>query len=153
MESDYFFKAGAIEHYRIEIDGEALSSLELAEEQSEKAQLKKQIIFNEDYPQSIQDNQFILDLEGMGFVKQILTATQLTEIQSIFTFKEVQSIEPSYCGAVFRDVLVFYLDQQITGIVKLCFSCGHHVILGTSLNTTNFGKAGDYALLKKLLNV
>lgn len=153
MLSDYFFKADAINHYRIEIEGDALEVLERSEHQSKEVELKRRIIFDEDHPLSILDCKFIDQLEAMGFTKHRLSSFQLTQVQSIFRLKQIQSIEPSYCGAVFRDVLVFYMNDQITGIAKLCFSCGHHVITGTTLNTASFGQQLDYKLLMKLLKI
>jgi len=93
----------------------------------------------------------VFQLVEMGFSKHTLSTSHLTQVQSIFSLKEIQLIEPSYCGAVFRDVLVFYKNNEITGLAKLCFSCGHHVMVGTTINTMYFGQGGDYELLMRLL--
>ncbi len=153
MKHKYFFKADAVHHYQIKIDGEVLHKLEFDEHASERELLKRQIIFDEQHPSSIREDDFIEQLPHLGFVKRVISESQLSAIQAIFKLKEINAIEPSYCGAVFRDVLVFYDDQKITGLAKLCFSCQHHVIVGTDLNTTYFGQQGDYHLLQKLLKV
>lgn len=153
MEHAQFFKTDSIIHYRIEIEGETLSALEFGENLSENDQLKKQVLFDEQHPINIKQTQFIDALENLGFVKTNIEHSEIVQIQSIFSLKKVTSIEPAYCGAIFRDVLVFYLNKQISGIAKLCFSCGHHVIVGTSLDRGNFGQDGDYQVLYKLLNL
>jgi len=153
MQPNYFFEIDAIDHYRIKIENDALETLEHNRHLSKKEALKRQIIFDEDHPLSILDSQFIVQLEGLGFLKQALTPSQLVQVQAIFSLEQVKLIEPSYCGAVFRDVLVFYKNVQITGMAKLCFSCGHHIIVGTPLSTAYFGQQGDYELLKRLLKV
>lgn len=153
MPHTQFFKTDCIVHYRIEIEGDTLSALELGENLSEIDRIKKQVLFNEQHPRNIHQNQLIDALENLGFEKAKVEQAELAKIQSIFSLKQVDSIEPSYCGAVFRDVLVFYLNNQITGIAKLCFSCGHHVIVGTALNTKYFGQQGDYENLYNILNL
>jgi len=151
MQYTHFFKTDAIEHFRIDIDGEALSNLEFRDDLSDTDQLKKQILFDDQQPVNIKENHFIDSLESLGFIKNKINQSKLEKIQSIFKLKEVASIEPAYCGAVYRDILVFYLNDQIIGMAKLCFSCGHHVIVGTTLNTNTFGQQEDYQTLHNLL--
>lgn len=42
--------------------------------------------------------------------------------------------------------------NKTIGIVKVCFDCMAHQIYGSSANTDNFGKNGDYSKLAYLLN-
>jgi len=153
MQPKLFFQFDELYHYRIEIDAEALEALEFKKRKTTVEQLCCTVLFDELHPKDIFDIAFIESLEKLNFKKNKVVKNEFEIINSIFSVKKVETIQPTYCGAVFRDILVFYEKQHITGLAKLCFSCGHHVIVGTDDDTTFFGQQGDYAILYKLLNV
>jgi len=51
----------------------------------------------------------------------------------------------------FRDILVFYKNEKISGITKICFGCNESVLIGTKYNADTFGQCGVYSKLKSFL--
>jgi hypothetical protein len=45
------------------------------------------------------------------------------------------------CAAIFRDILLFKENQKLTGVAKICYSCGHSVVLlGDSVSEVNVNR-------------
>ena len=111
----------------------------------------KWLVLVGDTPADISDTSFIDQLEKIDFTKKSIDKSAFSKIDEIFREKKVDILEAHACVHIYRDVLAFKKHDKIIGIAKICFSCGDHIIRGTTLNTNSFGQEGDYANLEKLL--
>jgi hypothetical protein len=112
--------------------------------------LKNDVLFNS-VPQNISDSAFINKLETIDFIKKTIEKTKYKAIEKIFTFKTVKNLEYGGCIYIYRDILVFKKNRKVIGVAKICFGCNDNKIIGTNVNTENFGQDGDYEKLSKLL--
>jgi len=154
----YYFQFDSVTHYQINMEETALEALEHNKTPSEDEELLQNILFKNVPPpapktlKDLNEISFIKKLIRLGFKKEMLKAQHFAAINEIFKERSNQDIEEPFCGVVYRDILVFHKLNKITGIAKLCFSCGHHHIIGTKKNTTNFSTSGTLKKLKLLLN-
>ena len=56
------------------------------------------------------------------------------------------------CAPEYRDFLVFRKNDKVSGIAKICLSCGHFYFISSKkeIETENFGTDEEYKLLGKL---
>jgi len=148
----YYFYFDALTHYVIKTNETELEELEFKQKPNETDILLSSILFKNELPNKLSSVAFIKALPQLGFQKKAISAKHFYAINELFKERDNQNIEEPYCGAVYRDVLVFYKERKITGIVKLCFSCGHHYIFGTKKNTSNFAQKGNFKKIQQLLN-
>jgi len=148
----YYFNFNALVHYQIKIDDAALEDLEFKKTPSHSDVLLSNILFKNHPPQNIKDIAFIESLNQLGFQKKEIAHKHFDTINELFKEQDSQNIEEPYCGAVYRDVLIFYKENKIIGIAKLCFSCGHFSIVGTKKDTSNFSTTGTLKKLQQLLH-
>lgn len=154
----YYFQFDSVTHYHLNMDETALEKLEHNKTPNEDEELLQSVLFKNLPPpapktlKNLTEIGFIKKLVGLGFKKEVLKAKHFAAINEIFKERVNQSIEEPFCGVVFRDVLVFHKLNKITGIVKLCFECGHHHIIGTKKNTENFSTSSNFKKLKLILN-
>lgn len=147
----YYFKFDALTHYQTSINAADLEELEFKAKPNEQDLLLHNILFKNHPPKNIDDTVFIETLQKLGFQKKVIEAKHFEAINEIFKAHKNQNIQEPFCGAVYRDVLVFHHQNKIIGVAKLCFSCGHHYIIGTEKDTTNFSANGTFKKLKHLL--
>ncbi len=148
---DYYFDFDQIDHYSIKIDENELFDLEEKKNLTQNQQLKIDIIVN-DKPEKITDTAFIPKLTKIGFTKNIVSENKHAELNEIFREKSHDEVYALACVHVYRDILIFKKSDSIIGIAKICFDCLDSQILGTDVNTMEFGQSGDYGKLNKLLN-
>ena len=148
--SNHFFDFDEVEYYNKDI-----SLQEWAEIARKKNKTTEEIallkILNTDYPTSLNDLNFIADLEELYSKKIKIDKSKFKEINNIFSEKYHGNYELYGCEAFYRDILVFKKDNTIIGISKICFECSLHSTIGTEKNTEQLGQNGDYAKLKLLL--
>jgi hypothetical protein len=145
-----YFEFDQVDHYYLEISEAAVWDLEIKNFRSEKEAKQLQIL-TEYVPYNVTDTLLVGSLEGLDFVKSILKPSKFKRLGQLFCERQHDEVWGSPCIAIYRDVLVFRKRNQITGVAKICFECEQHVIVGTKLNTTDFGQSGGYGKLKKLL--
>jgi len=154
----YYFQFDSVTHYQLNMDETALEELELNKTPTEEEELLQSVLFKNHPPptpktlKNLNEVSFIKKLVQLGFKKEVLKAQHFAAINEIFKEHSKENIEEPFCGLVYRDILVFHKLNKITGIVKLCFSCGHHHIIGTKKNTVNFGQSSTFKKLQQLLN-
>lgn len=56
------------------------------------------------------------------------------------------------CKPVYRDILVFYLNDKVIGVAKICFTCDQFIFRGAQGETDFFGYFGEFPKLIKILN-
>lgn len=145
-----FFEYDQIDHYFIDFNDKDL--LELIEKNpfSPLDSLKNITIIGE-APQNIKDTVFVEKLTKIGYDKRTLSKVKHAEVDNIFKEKQVNEIIKTSCVYIYRDILIFKINNKIAGIAKICFDCMANKIVGTNANTESFGQNGDYKKLKQLL--
>lgn len=86
-----------------------------------------------------------------GYSKSKIDSAKFDEINEIFREKKHEEVYGHACIYVYRDILLFKKKSKVIGIAKLCFDCDASVIIGTKVNTNEFGMNGDYEKLRKIL--
>lgn len=145
-----FFDFDELIHFQIEIDENKL--LEREEDNLTITERLQNDLIIMEKPEALSDTSFISQLEAIGFKKNIVSKKKFDRINNIFSVKQPKESVAYSCIAVFRDILVFKKNSKIVGIAKICFSCDQNRIVGTEMETINFGQDGDYNELHKILN-
>lgn len=151
----HYFTFDDIQHYSIEIEisdiFDDLDDLE-AGDISMEGQLRLDVVFGK-RPLGVEDYSLLDSLELIGFKKQALTRDKYDEINELFRTKDHEEIVSLACEPIFRDLLIFRNQGEISGMAKICFECLQHQIHGTTLDTRDFGQSGDYGKLENLLKL
>lgn len=146
-----YFEYDSIDHYKSDYDEASISKLEENKNKSKIDKLKLDIVVN-DFPDNINQINFLKSLDKIGYSKKEISKDKFPEIDKIFIEKTIEERTTYACIAIYRDILVFKKQAKIVGIAKICFNCDQHQIIGTNVNTDNFGQNGDYKKLEILLN-
>lgn len=93
----------------------------------------------------------IKKIELASTKKTIVNAVYNNTISELFKNKHCSEIISTMCIPIYRDVLIFYKNEEVIGIAKICFKCKIHDIIGSEINTEDFGQCGDYKKLQKIL--
>ena len=135
----YYFDFDQVDYYSIKIDENELFALEEKKNLTQNQHLKIDIILN-DKPEIISDTSFISKLTKIGFKKNIVTKNKYTELNEIFREKSHDEVYALACVHVYRDILIFKKSDSIIGIAKICFDCLGNQIIGTKVETMEFGQ-------------
>ena len=149
QEEFYFSNFDEVEHYFIKIDEHEIYPL-LDNLENEKNRALIDYIL-EDYPEDIEDSSIIKNLNIAGYTSQPVDKSKHEALNNLFKKKKHEEVYALACIAEYRDILLFYSEQKLVGLAKICFSCDQHWIIGTEVNTANFGMSGDYRKLYELL--
>ncbi|TPG39995.1 hypothetical protein [Flavobacterium pectinovorum] len=147
---NYYFDFDEIEYYNIDLSEEWIMNTWDKNKKTQKEERLISIIMQNTPPKSIDDIAFLSYIEDIGFKKQKIFKNKIEKIKDIFRFKQFNMSEQYACMAIYRDILVFKKENKIVGIAKICFGCKQNRIVGTKVNTDQFGQKGDY---KKLYNI
>lgn len=144
-----YFDFDELDHYFLNMSRETLSEIE---QKKTKTYLEeKQSNWLRQYgPDSLPNAEVGYELTFAGYVKKEVPAAIFPVINNIFCERPHGPGPASGCIPEFRDILVFKKDKQLVGFAKICFTCHKHSIVGTNLDTSEFGQSGDY---EKLFNI
>lgn len=145
-----YFEFDELEHYSINISIDEEMRLMERDSLSYKELWLNDVLFQRK-PATLADSSLLINLEKVGFLKQMVNASSYEAINTVFCEKKHKESFATSCIAVYRDVLIFKKKGKIIGTAKICFECLYHIIAGTTANTDDFGQSGDYQRLKKLL--
>ncbi len=145
-----FFLFDAIDYYVSDYDEAKIGELYDNQSRSKTDSFKMGILIG-DIPDSSTDGAFIAMLEQVGYRKEVMASAKFKEIDGIFMEKQTSENLATACIPVYRDILVFKKEGKVTGVAKICFSCGAYQIKGTTAHTANFGQDGDYGKLERIL--
>jgi len=146
-----FFDFDEVDYYSIEISEE--DAMKLMDENSTRlSQQKSDIILNDEFPKTIADIDFIKDFNKFGFKKYQIAPANFEDLNKIFVEKTEQDRIDFACIPIFRDILVFKKDNKNIGFAKICFDCHQYHIVGSIVNTENFGQGDDFEKLDSILN-
>ena len=145
-----FFEYDFIDYYKSDYDEYSILKLEEDKNKSKTDKLKFDVVIG-NFPQNITQTYFLETMNKIGYTKQEIPKNKFSEIDKIFIDKTIDENSTYACIAVYRDILVFKNQGTIVGIAKICFSCHQYQIIGTDVNTDNFGQNGDYNKLEIIL--
>lgn len=150
-----FFDFDEIEHYYKDINaGDILNEmkrLDGVDRKSDEYNYLNLIGYN--YPKDVNDEKFISNLIKFKFSKIQIEDKFYNELNKLFSFSNCQDDYGLACAPVYRDILVFYKEEKIVGIAKICFECGKSDVLGAKKDASFFGHCGGYGKLYKILKI
>ena len=113
--------------------------------------LRREIIINEK-PSELKDSLFIRSLDKVGFEKVKVNPFKYHEIKDIYRERSSPFIKTSTtCEPIYRDILIFKLQNKITGISKICFECQKSQNIGINGKLKSFERESDFKNLKNFL--
>jgi len=151
-----YFDFNHIEYYSVDITPSKLRALEnkglFLEDSLKKSKEEIELldIISGERLGTLEDTIFIDRLPQLGFLRINLTYVQLEKLSPVFCVKPTETFSISECIPVYRDIFVFRLDQEITGIIKLCFECEQSMFTPTDYDTMFFGE-NEFEELKEIL--
>lgn len=141
-----FFDFDNVEHYSKNIKDDdilhEMQRLDGIDKHSEEYNYLNLIAYN--YPKDVNDKEFISNLVKYKFSKIQIDNNIHKDINKLFSTSKCEGGYPSACAPVYRNILVFYKQDKIIGIAKICFECGQSYILGSSNDVRDFGSCGEY---------
>ena len=105
------------------------------------------------YPEELNEQNFVKDLSDFEYKKIDINSSDFLALNSIFREVKCDDGFAMACTPVFRDILVFYNNNKIIGIAKICFGCRQDYIIGTNKNTSEFGQCGGFEKLEDMLSI
>lgn len=120
---------------------------------SEKERIKtiRNYLQNTEALNQLSDTIAFLQMEQFGFEKHDISKELFAKLNKIFCDRPHEENYVHMCTPVFRDLLIFKLNNKTVGYARLCFGCDVEVIVGSTQNTGGFGQSGDFNKLKELL--
>lgn len=145
-----YFEFDAVEHYSIAISDTDLLRME---EKDTKTPVEKRLleVLIDDQSDSLIDANHLKGLQRLGFTKHELAAGQVDALRSIFCERVYDEFLTTSCSVVWRDILLFKNQGELTGTAKICFECDQSSFNGTSRFTGQFGGSGEFNLLRRVL--
>lgn len=145
-----FFEYDSIHYYTSIFHDSALVTLDDNRSASPIDSIKRNVLIG-NIPTTIADSLFIGILEQIGYQKLAVPPSKFAGIDSIFSETNAVPITQTACATIYRDILVFRKSGMLSGVAKICFSCGDHQLTGATANTDYFGSGGVYAKLENIL--
>lgn len=145
-----YFEFDEISHYRNEMPKSDIGNFLNNRSKSKIDSIKYDILFG-DIPISLNDSTFTLKLKSLNAKENKIQRKYYKAIERIFSFKKHEETYGYGCIYVYRDILVFKKRKKITGVAKICFECLGSKIIGSKMNTSEFGMSGDYKRLEYIL--
>ena len=149
-----FFDFDNVDYYFKDIDDSEILKevrrLEGVDDESEEYNYLN--LISNDYPKKVNDENFIKNILKFGYSKNQIDKKFYNEINSVFSETKCDSSFAAACVPIYRDILVFYKEQKIIGIAKVCFTCRQFDIIGTQKDISYFGQCGGYEKLYEILD-
>jgi hypothetical protein len=145
-----YFQFNKIEHFKIEIDEDKILNFGAKSKNTPKEKRLIQILLEENLDK-LTDTTILKNLQNIGFQKKQIPQNKFEKIKGIFREKKHSEVTEMSCVAIYRDILIFKMNNKIVGTAKICFGCGQSIIAGSKYDTSEFGQSGDYELLRDLL--
>ncbi|QDW19431.1 hypothetical protein [Flavobacterium sp. KBS0721] len=119
-----------------------------------KDSILNNILYSE-LPDKLDDNVFYKTINSNGFSKFELSQKDIEYLKNdVFLEKFSLNVFQlnKACAPEYRDILVFKKNNEISGIAKICFSCGQFYIISSKreIQVENFGTEEEYKSLEKL---
>lgn len=151
LANNSFFDFDKIEYYFNDISEVDFGEILMNHDSNNYDDFLKFKIVADYYPEKLSDSIFIPSLTKFGYEKKVLHKKFNQSINGIFS--EIKCDEGLVMGCMpnYRDILVFYKENKVIGIAKICFGCRQSYIIGTNKNTQDFGQCGGFEDLQLML--
>jgi len=146
-----FFNFDEVTYYHIDLSLEDWLDRTADRKPLSSRDKKIKTVYESSLPLDLSDKKFLKAIEDVYSNKVIINEKDLNAIDSIFSEKYKCEPTATTCLHYYRDILVFKKDNKISGMAKICFSCGDEIFAGTNRNTDDFGNNGDYEKLRNIL--
>jgi hypothetical protein len=146
-----YFNYDKVEHYFLNIDESELWKINEKKKRSADENQQLELLIQR-IPDTLSDTAALLNIERIGFVRKEIPKSEFQKLDQIFCERKHKESISTACIAIYRDILVFRMHNEIVGTAKICFGCWKHVIAGTKQNTKDFGQSGDYSRLFRILH-
>jgi hypothetical protein len=153
-EEKFFFDFDSVEYYSLNKNKE----VEIVENNRKgvKDSILNNILYSE-FPEKLDNNILFKTINSKGFSKFKLSQKDVEYLKND-VFEEKFSLKMfefnKACAPEYRDILVFKKNNGISGIAKICLSCGQFYFISSKkgIQTKDFGTEQDYESLAKLFN-
>lgn len=146
-----YFLFDQVTYYHKDLSQQHVDSLYSNQEKSRKDQGLLQIVTG-NVPVNPRDTLFVNNMDILQFDKKEIDASKNDQLKNIFSQKKVtNSFEETACKPIYKDILVFRQKGNIVGVAKISFDCKKQQMVGIRYSPEDFGKAGEYEELQKLL--
>jgi len=151
-EEKLFFDFDSVEYYALNKNKE----LEIKENNrtGKKDSILNNILYSES-PDKLDSDVFYKTINSTGFSKSKLSEKDIQYLRndvfvekcSLKMFEMMKACAPEY-----RDILVFRKNNEISGIAKICLSCGQFYFISSKkeIQTENFGIEEEYKSLERV---
>lgn len=144
-----YFDFDKVEYFFIDID---IHKYRENQEQKSDSILKFVDIYERRYPIKMDSvSNFREELIKYGYSRFEIKDSLESDLNTIFSLKECNEGYAAACIPEYRDIFLFYKNEEIIGMSKVCFGCRLDYTLGTEVSTGNFGQCGDFEKLEALV--
>ena len=143
----YFFDFDEAIYYVTDISTDEL--YKMAQSENNDNRLLRVVYGNT--PKNISDTGFLSFIDSVGYTKKIISTDKIAALKEILKQKDCNEISSTSCTRFYRDIFVLKKKGKMTGVVKLCYSCGDVELIGAKGDTGCFGKNNELAQLKKIV--
>jgi hypothetical protein len=145
-----FFVFDQVDHYHTAITDAEVKTLyeKPGKKRTDLAMLQ---IVGGNVPVSGADTVFIRNMDVLGFTEKTLNKSENEKLSVIFSKHDATSPAATPAQPVYRDVLIFRRGGRVVGMAKLDMAAQKSHIIGSRYNTLDFGRAGEFAQLRPLL--
>ncbi|UUC44688.1 hypothetical protein [Flavobacterium cerinum] len=148
-----YFDFDEVDHYHSDIEERKVYLLNNPHSKIKKAEGddKRAVIYMEDVPDELPDENYGKQLEEFGFKKKRIDPSRNKEISNIFSLTTCNDVYAAACVPIYRDIFIFKKEGRIIGLAKICFNCRLYYIVGTDKDQGEFGQCGGYEKLFRLI--
>ena len=152
LPNNQYFNYNEVNHYYLnDINERSLKEINKREPktESEKAMLDLYLGKNE---LNLKDSIKILDaIQSINYSEQKISFKNSQKLKKIFRDRQMRERYDYMCFREYRDILIFKHNDTIVGMAFICFKCDQAEIVGTEVNTLDFGQKGNYKKLHEIL--
>jgi len=146
VKSPYFFDFDEVVYYKTDIKTEDVYKIA----QSTNKDKRFLYLVWGNTPDKLSDTTFLSYIENVGYTKKSVPVEQHAALKEILREKNGQGSNYTLCTRYYRDIFVLKKKGKMTGVVKICYSCGDVELVGAKANTGCFGSKSD---LKELTEI
>lgn len=150
--NEQYFDYNKVEHYYLEETHEkGLMKINKKEPKTEEEKSMLDLYFGKDELQFSDSIKILNSIHLINYTKHDISVEDIHRLKKIFRNRQISESYDYMCFREYRDILVFKYNNSISGIALICFKCKQNEIIGTNINTLDFGQKGNYEKLQKIL--
>lgn len=149
-----FFDFDEVIHYQIPIDENEYYDLILADTISEKGKIFE-FLLREPCPETKEEKiKFKEAIKSVDKVENTaINPKYYDELRTqIFAEKRCNQFFIAACDPIYRDIFIFKMNKEETGMAKICFKCGLYSFSNKSAIVDCFNMNGELSRLKKIIS-